>query len=400
MTTQTPDAPDLAAAFVPDFGDEAREGRKLAIICSKGNLDMAYPGLILANAALGEGIETHMFFTFWGFDMINAKTMADLKFTPIGNTATHMPQGIGGLPGVTAMATAKMRRSISDLGVPDVPEMLQQIVDAGGHLWACRMSADMFHLGIDDLFDGVEGVISATDFIELTGGADGQVMKAGPSVGDLYPGTMAALGIVAALLHAKTTGRGQFVDVSMYDALVALCEAAIYRYSYRGIVTKPAGNSHPQLTPFDIYPTADGHCAIAAPTPNHWALLCAFMDRPDLIHDARTESNNDRVANQEFVREVMTNWTRTQTTAELVELLGGKVPAGPVNDAAALFADPHLRAREMLVAVDHPGSARPVVLPNSPIKYSETPSGVYRRAPKLGEHNAEILRELNKEQST
>lgn len=235
--------------------------------------------------------------------------------------------------------------------------------------------------------------------VSMTGSADGQVMKAGPSVGDLYPGTMAALGIVAALLHAKTTGQGQFVDVSMYDALVALCEAAIYRYSYRGIVTKPAGNSHPQLTPFDIYPTADGHCAIAAPTPNHWALLCAFMDRPDLIHDPRTESNNDRVANQEFVRQVMTSWTRRHTTAELVELLGGKVPAGPVNDAAALFADPHLRTREMLVAVEHPGSARPVVLPNSPIKYSETPSGVHRRAPKLGEHNDEILRELDKEQS-
>ena len=74
-------------------------GRKLAIICSKGNLDMAYPGLILANAALGEGVETHLFFTFWGFDMINRKTMGDLKFTMLGNTATHLPQGLGGLPG-------------------------------------------------------------------------------------------------------------------------------------------------------------------------------------------------------------------------------------------------------------------------------------------------------------
>lgn len=234
--------------------------------------------------------------------------------------------------------------------------------------------------------------------VSMTGSADGQVMKVGPSIGDLYPGTMAALGIVAALLHAKTTGQGQFVDVSMYDALVALCEAAVYRYSYRGIVTKPAGNSHPQLSPFDIYPTADGHCAIAAPTPNHWALLCAFMGRPELIHDARTESNNDRVANQEFVREVLTGWTSAYTTAELVELLGGKVPVGPVNDAAALFADPHLAARQMLVAVDHPGSARPVVLPNSPIKYSETPGGVYRRAPRLGEHNADVLAELDRQE--
>ena len=107
---------------------------------------MAYPGLILANAALGEGVETHLFFTFWGFDMINKKTMGDLKFTMLGNTATHMPQGLGGLPGMTAMATHQMKKSIAELDVPEVPEFLQQIVDSGGHLWACRMSADMQHL--------------------------------------------------------------------------------------------------------------------------------------------------------------------------------------------------------------------------------------------------------------
>jgi peroxiredoxin family protein len=155
------------APLVPDFGT-TDTSRKLAIICSKGNLDMAYPGLVLANAALGEGVETHLFFTFWGFDMINKKTMGDLKFTMLGNTATHLPQGLGGLPGMTAMATHQMRKTIADLGIPDVPELLQQIVDSGGHLWACRMSADMQHLEIDDLYDQVEGIISASDFIEKT----------------------------------------------------------------------------------------------------------------------------------------------------------------------------------------------------------------------------------------
>ena len=157
--------------IVPDFDDDAGTGRTIAIICSKGNLDMAYPGLILANAALGEGIETHLFFTFWGFDMINKSTMGDLKFTMLGNTATHMPQGLGGLPGMTAMATHQMKKSIEEIGVPEVPEFLQQIVDSGGHLWACRMSADMQHLGMDDLYEGVEALISATDFIEMTDGA-------------------------------------------------------------------------------------------------------------------------------------------------------------------------------------------------------------------------------------
>jgi len=158
-------------AIVPDFDSEVGTGRKIAIICSKGNLDMAYPGLILANAALGEGAEVHLFFTFWGFDIINKKTMGDLKFTMLGNTATHMPQGLGGLPGMTAMATARMRTSLAQLDVPEVPEFLEQIVASGGHLWACRLSADMNKLTKNDLYDEVEAIISAADFIEKTEGA-------------------------------------------------------------------------------------------------------------------------------------------------------------------------------------------------------------------------------------
>jgi len=158
-------------AIVPNFDDDAPTGRKLAIICSKGNLDMAYPGLILANAALGEGVETHLFFTFWGFDMITKSRMHDLKFTMLGNTATHMPQGLGGLPGMTAMATHQMKKQIHDIGVPEVPQFLEQIVASGGHLWACRMSADMMHLTEADLYDDVEAIISAGDFIEKTAGA-------------------------------------------------------------------------------------------------------------------------------------------------------------------------------------------------------------------------------------
>ena len=162
---------DTAPAIIPSFDNPSDQGRKLAIICSKGSLDMAYPGLIMANAALGEGVETHMFFTFWGFDMINKKTMGDLKFTPLGNTATHLPQGLGGIPGITHMATSKLKKSIADLDVPEVPDFLEQIVASGGHLWACRMSADMNHLTEADLYDDVEGIISASDFIEKTDGA-------------------------------------------------------------------------------------------------------------------------------------------------------------------------------------------------------------------------------------
>ena len=94
--------------------------------------------------------------------------MGQLKFTMLGNTATHLPQGLGGLPGMTAMATHQMRKQITEVGVPGVPEFLDQIVASGGHLWACRMSADMMHINRLDLHDAVEGIISAADFVEKT----------------------------------------------------------------------------------------------------------------------------------------------------------------------------------------------------------------------------------------
>ena len=188
MTTDTSPAPFP----VPSFDDEDTD-RKLAIICSKGTLDMAYPGLILANAALGEGVETHMFFTFWGFDMIMKSRMNDLAFSPVANTAMHlplkdvprpgmlgrvhlpeevrMPQALAPMPGVSTMATKMMKKQLAAMDVPEVPEFLDQIAAAGGHLWACRLSADMYDLDESDFRDDIEGVISAADFIEKTAGA-------------------------------------------------------------------------------------------------------------------------------------------------------------------------------------------------------------------------------------
>lgn len=165
--------------IVPSFDAPESAGRKLAIICSKGNLDMVYPGLILANAAVGEGVETHLFFTFWGLDIINKATLGDLKFTFVGNTAMHPPgrtgigihHMLGALPGATTMATKMMKKQIADLDVPDVPEFLDLLSGSGAHMWACRMSADMNKMTEDDLYGGVEAIISASDFIEITEGA-------------------------------------------------------------------------------------------------------------------------------------------------------------------------------------------------------------------------------------
>ena len=163
--------------IVPNFGSEST-GRKMAIICSKGNLDMAYPGLIMANAALGEGVEVHLFFTFWGFDMIHKKRQKKLKFSPVGNFAMHlpiggirMPQWLAWIPGMQPFATWYLQHEIDKLDVPKVPDFLDQITASGGHLWGCKMSADMGGLTMDDLRDDVEDIITAADFIDMTDGA-------------------------------------------------------------------------------------------------------------------------------------------------------------------------------------------------------------------------------------
>lgn len=175
--------PSEAAAPAVE-GEEAQTSgytgpRKICFIASKGNLDMAYPALIMANAALGEGIETHIFFTFWGFDLVTERTMDDLKFTMLGNTAMHLPMapnmplwsGMGAIPGMTKMSTKMMKKQLDDLEIPSVREMLDIIVASGGHLWGCRLSFDMNGLVMSDLYEGVEDVISAGDFIELSEGA-------------------------------------------------------------------------------------------------------------------------------------------------------------------------------------------------------------------------------------
>jgi len=153
-------------------------GRKLSIICSKGTLDMAYPGLVLANAALMEGIDVNIFFTFWGLDMVNKKTMNYLKVSPLGNPSMHMPNGmgipnlVGMLPGMTDMTTTMMKKEIEKLDFPPVDEFLEMIHDAGGKLYGCRMAMDMMHLEKEDLCEEVDEVIGAMEFMEISEGGN------------------------------------------------------------------------------------------------------------------------------------------------------------------------------------------------------------------------------------
>lgn len=231
-------------------------------------------------------------------------------------------------------------------------------------------------------------------FVSMTGPAGSKGFRAGPGVGDIYPGTVAALGVVSAIHAARTSGRGQFLDVAMYDAMLMLCEAMVYTYSLAGVIRGPQGNGTPILCPFDIFPTRDGAVSIAAPGENHWEFLCIAMERRDLITDERTRSNRRRVDNADMVRGLVSEWTGARTTHEVVAAIGGKVPVGPVNNAKDIFEDPHIKVRGMLAEVEMPGNNPPIVIAGPPIKLTETPAGIYARPPRLGEHTDEVLAEF------
>ena len=147
--------------------------RRMCLICSKGSLDMAYPPLILANAACMSGIEVDLFFTFWGMDMVTDKKVDKLQFTPVGNPSAGIPPSLGAAPGMGMMASRMMKKQIEELDFPEVREFLEILVDSGANLYACKMSMDMMHVKEEDLIDNVK-VIGAMEFMEISEGA--QVM--------------------------------------------------------------------------------------------------------------------------------------------------------------------------------------------------------------------------------
>jgi peroxiredoxin family protein len=157
--------------------------RHIAFICSKGTLDMAYPALVMGWAALGNGIDVTIFFTFWGLDLINKNRVDHLEIAPVANTSMKMsmmgvktgnlgiPNIMGVLPGMTAFATSLMHSKMQKLGVPPVREYLQMLVDAGAKLYACKMSVDMMELTMGDFVEGVHSIVTAGDFMDMTNGA-------------------------------------------------------------------------------------------------------------------------------------------------------------------------------------------------------------------------------------
>jgi crotonobetainyl-CoA:carnitine CoA-transferase CaiB-like acyl-CoA transferase len=229
--------------------------------------------------------------------------------------------------------------------------------------------------------------------IGITGTADGTPLKIGPGVGDTIPALYAALGIVSAVLSARQTGEGQFLDVAMTDAVLGVSERIVHQYSFGHLVPGPEGNHHPFLLPFGIYPAADGFVALACPNDHFFRALCAGLGADDLANDPELATSRQRAAHRARVIARLSELTARHTKSELQARLGGVVPFGPVLNVGEIAADPHFAARGMLAEIDCEGLPGPMRIAGQPIKFTKTPSGVARRAPDLGENTAAVLAE-------
>ncbi|MGK0256788.1 MAG: crotonobetainyl-CoA:carnitine CoA-transferase CaiB-like acyl-CoA transferase [Candidatus Azotimanducaceae bacterium] len=232
---------------------------------------------------------------------------------------------------------------------------------------------------------------AAQSFGGLVHANDGLVT---PAIADIFPGTLMALGVVSAIHHAQRSGKGQFLDVSMYDAMMSFQKSAVAQYGFTG-KANPAGLQRAMtLYPFDLFPTKDGRISLAVAQPRHWDLLCAAMERADLMTDERSLSNTARLKNVDWVEEQIRAWTMSLTRAEVMAKLDGNIPGGPVQNMADIYDDPHVAARQMLETCEPGGDNPEITLAANPIKFSETPTTLYQAPPTLGEHNTQVLAEF------
>ena len=225
--------------------------------------------------------------------------------------------------------------------------------------------------------------------ISVTGPDAAHPTKTGPGIGDVFAGMVAAFGILAAVRSAEATGKGQFLDVAMYDAMLSLCERLVYQHDFDGTVPGPEGNGHPLLAPFGLYPARDGLVAIGVVDDTFWRILAEVMGQGALGTDPAYATRAARRVNMVAVNAMVTAWTATHNTAELTALLGGRIPFGPVNDIKAIFADPHVAARTMIATIPHaePGK-RPWRVAANPLRFANAPAAAPTAPSRLGADQA------------
>ncbi len=244
--------------------------------------------------------------------------------------------------------------------------------------------------GYDLIAQAMAGAIS------ITGPADGDPVKNGIPVGDLGAGLFAAVAILAACLHRIATGEGQYVETSLYEAVLAMSVWESVEYWRTGRAPQRLGSANRMSAPYQALRTADGYITVGANNERLWSRLCEAIDRSDLVDDARFRTNADRMDNRGELADLLEETLRTRPTEDWVTiLLDAGVPCGPILDySQVLDDDPHVAARHMVQTVQHP-TAGPVRVLGSPMKLSRTPATIYRHPPRLGEHGDEVRAELD-----
>lgn len=243
--------------------------------------------------------------------------------------------------------------------------------------------------GYDSLVQAMGGIMS------LTGDPDGEPMKVGVPIADIMAGMYATVAVLAALRHREATGQGQHLDIGLLDAHVAWLANQGMNYLATGRNPERLGNQHPNIVPYQVMPTADGHIMLSIGNDATFARFCESAGRADLLEDERFTTNAARVRNRWAVTETLNEIFRSRPSAYWLDHLERlKIGCGPINSLEQVFSDPQVNSRGMVHEMAHPATgATPVKLIANPIKMSASPPTYRRPPPVLGEHTAEVLQE-------
>jgi crotonobetainyl-CoA:carnitine CoA-transferase CaiB-like acyl-CoA transferase len=228
----------------------------------------------------------------------------------------------------------------------------------------------------------------------ITGEPGRPPVRVGIPLADMSGGIYSCKGILAALYARERTGRGQRVEISMFDAMLSLLSYIATLWLTDGVLPKPPGSAHEYTVPWQAFETKDGHIVVATRQEGFWKKLCGVLAEPGLAEDPRFATNAGRIANREALVPRLEKIFRARTVADWLERLrAAEVPAAPVNNLDGAFAEPPVAEREMIVEYDHPDVGR-VRLPGNPIKMSSIAATPSQPAPRLGEHTDAVLGEL------
>jgi crotonobetainyl-CoA:carnitine CoA-transferase CaiB-like acyl-CoA transferase len=246
--------------------------------------------------------------------------------------------------------------------------------------------------GYDFMIQGLGGLMSLTGRSEAEDGAG--PVKVGVALTDILTGLYSTVAVLAALAHRDPHGVGQHIDMALLDVQVACLANQAMNYLTTGAAPRRLGNAHPNIVPYQDFPTADGDFILTVGNDNQFRRFASVVGRPQWADDPRFATNAARVANRTALIPLIRQATVFKTTSQWVEVLEqAGVPCGPINDLAQVFADPQVLARELAISLPH-GLAGCVPQVASPLRLSETPVEYRRAPPLLGEHTGEVLSRL------